>query len=93
MLEEGLLNMLEDLRDLEFEKFKWCLKQPGIQEGYKIIKASKLEKAERWNAVDLLVNTYTLCGALKVTKKVLEKINRNYLVQSLSDISSGTESQ
>lgn len=91
MLEEDLLNMLEDLRDLEFEKFKWYLKQPGIHEGY--IKASKLERAERWNTVGLLVNTYTLHGALKVTKKVLGKLNRNDLVQSLSDTSSGTKSQ
>lgn len=41
MLEEDLLNMLEDLRDLEFEKFE----QPVIHEGY--IKASKLDRAER----------------------------------------------
>lgn len=79
--------MLEDLRDLEFEKFE----QPVIHEGY--IKASKLDRAERQNTVDLLVNTYTIHGALKMTKKVLEKINRNDLVQSLSDTSLGTNGQ
>ncbi|KAM9334254.1 neoverrucotoxin subunit alpha-like isoform 2-T2 [Symphorus nematophorus] len=35
-----------------------------------------------------MVNTYRLHGALTVTKKVLEKINRNDLAQNLSDTSS-----
>ncbi|XP_049899709.1 E3 ubiquitin-protein ligase TRIM21-like isoform X2 [Epinephelus moara] len=38
-----------------------------------------------------MASSYTLDGALKVTKKVLEKINRNDLVQSLSDTSSGPQ--
>ncbi|XP_073325557.1 protein NLRC3-like [Pagrus major] len=38
-----------------------------------------------------MVNTFTLDGALKVTKKILEKIQRNDLVQSLSANSSGPE--
>ncbi|XP_026148659.1 protein NLRC3-like [Mastacembelus armatus] len=38
-----------------------------------------------------MVQRYGLDGAVEVTKKVLEKIPRNDLVQSLSDISSGPE--
>uniref|UniRef100_A0A8C9XS58 Pyrin domain-containing protein n=1 Tax=Sander lucioperca TaxID=283035 RepID=A0A8C9XS58_SANLU len=76
-----LFNTLEDLREEEFKKFKWHLQQ-DILEGYQSIKVSKLENAERQDTVDEMVKTYQLQGALKVTKKVLEKINRNDLVQS-----------
>ncbi|XP_035531785.1 LOW QUALITY PROTEIN: NACHT, LRR and PYD domains-containing protein 3-like [Morone saxatilis] len=91
MTAENLLNTLEDLIDEELEKFKWYLKQPHILEGYKTIRVSELEKAERWKTVDLMVNTFNLDGALKVTKKVLERIYRNDLVQSLPETSSGPE--
>ncbi|XP_039668350.1 neoverrucotoxin subunit beta-like isoform X2 [Perca fluviatilis] len=43
------------------------------------------------DTVDVMVETYKLQGALKVTKKVLEKLNRNDLVQNLPDVSSGPE--
>ncbi|XP_027138468.1 NACHT, LRR and PYD domains-containing protein 12 isoform X3 [Larimichthys crocea] len=91
MSSEDLLNTLEDLTDDELKDFKWYLKHPDILDGYQTIKVSKLEKADRRDIVDLMVNTYKLHGALKVTKKVLEKINRNDLVQSLSETSSGPE--
>uniref|UniRef100_A0A8C9XDG0 Pyrin domain-containing protein n=1 Tax=Sander lucioperca TaxID=283035 RepID=A0A8C9XDG0_SANLU len=88
-----LFNTLEDLKEEEFKKFKWCLQQQDILEGYQRIKESKLENVERQDTVDVMVKTYQLQGALKVTKKVLEKINRNDLVQSLPDNSSGPEGQ
>uniref|UniRef100_A0A8C9XCY9 Uncharacterized protein n=1 Tax=Sander lucioperca TaxID=283035 RepID=A0A8C9XCY9_SANLU len=84
-----LFNTLEDLKEEEFKKFKWCLQQQDILEGYQSIKV--LENAERQDTVDEMVKTYQLQGALKVTKKVLELINRNDLVQSLPDTSSGPE--
>ncbi|XP_051247638.1 NACHT, LRR and PYD domains-containing protein 3 isoform X1 [Dicentrarchus labrax] len=86
-----LLNTLEDLTDEEFKDFKWYLKQPDILQGYTTIKASKLEKAERRDTVDLIVNTYKVHKAVEVAKKVLEKINRNDLVESLSDASAELE--
>ncbi|XP_039678967.1 NACHT, LRR and PYD domains-containing protein 12-like isoform X2 [Perca fluviatilis] len=86
-----LFNTLEDLGEDEFKKFKWHLQQ-DILEGYQSIKVSMLEKnAERQDTVTVMVKTYHLHGALKVTKKVLEMINRNDLVQSLPDTSSGPE--
>ncbi|XP_039678961.1 NACHT, LRR and PYD domains-containing protein 12-like [Perca fluviatilis] len=85
-----LFNTLENLKEDEFKTFKWYLQQ-DILEGYQSIKVAKLEDAERQDTVTLIVNTYQLHGALKVTKKVLEKINRNDLVQSLPDTSSGPE--
>ncbi|XP_044045215.1 E3 ubiquitin-protein ligase TRIM39-like isoform X9 [Siniperca chuatsi] len=91
MTPEDLLNTLENLKKEEFTKFKWYLQQPDILEGYQPIKVSELEEADRLKTVNLMVNIYKLHGALKVTKKVLEKIPRNDLVQSLSDTSSGPE--
>uniref|UniRef100_A0A8C9XSU6 Uncharacterized protein n=1 Tax=Sander lucioperca TaxID=283035 RepID=A0A8C9XSU6_SANLU len=88
-----LFNTLEDLKEEEFKKFKWCLQQRDILEGYQRIKESKLENVERQDTVDVMVKTYQLQGALKVTKKVLEEINRNDLVQSLPDTSSGPQGQ
>ncbi|XP_078022665.1 E3 ubiquitin-protein ligase TRIM21-like [Epinephelus lanceolatus] len=89
MTTEDLLNALEDLTEDDFKNFKWHLEQPDILEGYQAIKVSKLEEAERRDTVNVMASSYTLDGALNVTKKVLEKINRNDLVQSLSDTSSG----
>ncbi|XP_031152992.1 NACHT, LRR and PYD domains-containing protein 12-like [Sander lucioperca] len=91
MTAEDLLKTLEDLKEDEFKKFKWYLQQQDILEGYQSIKVSKLENADRLDTVDVMVKTFNLHGALKVTKKVLEKINRNDLVQSLPDTSSGPE--
>ncbi|XP_034722423.1 uncharacterized protein LOC117941526 [Etheostoma cragini] len=85
-----LFNTLEDLKEEEFVKFKWHLHQ-DLLEGYQSIKVSKLENAERQDTVDVMVNTYRVDGALTVTKKVLEMMNRNDLVQSLPDTSSGPQ--
>uniref|UniRef100_A0A8C2Z538 Pyrin domain-containing protein n=1 Tax=Cyclopterus lumpus TaxID=8103 RepID=A0A8C2Z538_CYCLU len=90
---EDLLNTLEDLRDDEFKDFHWHLQQHDILEGYQPVRVCKLEKAERRDTVDLMLNTFKRHGALKVTKKVLEKLNRNDLVQILTDASSGPEGQ
>ncbi|XP_053194027.1 zinc-binding protein A33-like [Scomber japonicus] len=87
-----LLKTLEGLRDEEFEDFKCLLKYESLA-GHQSIKASQLKNAERRETVDLMVKTYQLPGAVEVTKKLLKTINRNDLLQSLSDISSGPEEQ
>ncbi|XP_032363355.1 E3 ubiquitin-protein ligase TRIM39-like [Etheostoma spectabile] len=85
-----LFNTLENLKEEEFMTFKWYLQQE-VLEGFQPIKVSKLEKAEMQDTVDVMVNTYRLEGALTVTKKVLENISRNDLVQSLPDTDSGPQ--
>ncbi|XP_053193567.1 uncharacterized protein LOC128377748 [Scomber japonicus] len=85
-----LLNTLKDLTEEEFEEFKWHLKH-GSLAGYQTIKESQLENAERQDIVGLMVKTYQLPGAVEATKKLLKMINRNDLLQSLSDISSRPE--
>ncbi|XP_053194942.1 NLR family CARD domain-containing protein 3-like [Scomber japonicus] len=85
-----LLNLLEDLKVDEFEKFKWYLKTETVDD-IPPIKESKLEEAERQDAVDLMVQKYESSGAVEVMKSILKKINRNDLVEELSNIGSGAE--
>ncbi|XP_071388900.1 NACHT, LRR and PYD domains-containing protein 3-like [Centroberyx affinis] len=82
-----LLETLEDLGDEELKIFQWFLQQDDILEGFPAIKKSKVENANRQDTVDQMVQTYNQ-HSLEVTKKVLMKINRNDLVQSLSNSSS-----
>ncbi|XP_063341106.1 NACHT, LRR and PYD domains-containing protein 1 homolog [Pelmatolapia mariae] len=84
---EKLLGMLEDLKKDELEKFKWFLRDRDVLVELQPIPESRLEKASTCNLVDLMLQTYTE-KSVEVTKKVLQKINRNDLVQKLSDSSS-----
>ncbi|XP_051257705.1 NACHT, LRR and PYD domains-containing protein 6-like [Dicentrarchus labrax] len=81
MTKKVLLSTLDNLGEDEFKRFKWFLK--GKQHKDSTIPWSKLENARTLDTLDLMVQTYTLPGAVKVTKKVLKKINRNDLLQSL----------
>ncbi|XP_036943721.1 NACHT, LRR and PYD domains-containing protein 12-like isoform X2 [Acanthopagrus latus] len=85
---ELLLETLEDLGDEELRIFKWFLQQGEILEDIPAIPKSHLEKADRLDTLELIVQTYNE-QSVKVVKKVLTKINRNDLVQGLSDIGSG----
>ncbi|XP_054915966.1 NACHT, LRR and PYD domains-containing protein 3-like isoform X2 [Poeciliopsis prolifica] len=82
--EERLAGILDDIVDNEFGSFKWHLKRE-IWNGMDPIKASKLEKAERLDVVDLMVQTYQFAGAVIVMRTILEKIKRIDLVKKLSD--------
>ncbi|XP_062284284.1 NACHT, LRR and PYD domains-containing protein 14-like [Scomber scombrus] len=90
MTEADLLNLLEDLTDDDFEKFKWYLKYEKVDD-IPPIKESQLEKAKRQDAVDLMVQKYAFSGAVEVMKSILKKIKRNDLVKKLSNIGSGAE--
>ncbi|XP_078140683.1 NACHT, LRR and PYD domains-containing protein 3-like [Centroberyx gerrardi] len=87
---ERLLETLKDLGDEELKSFKWFLQQDDILEGFPAIKKGRLENADRLDTVDQMVQTYNQ-HSLEVTKKVLMKINRSDLEQSLSNSSSGPE--
>ncbi|XP_071361646.1 NLR family CARD domain-containing protein 3-like isoform X2 [Trachinotus anak] len=89
MTPENVLNTLDDLKNEEFNKFKWFLQQPDIVPGFPTIRTGHLQTTNTWDTVSLMVRMYTLPGAVEVTRTVLKKINRNDLVQSLSDSSSG----
>uniref|UniRef100_A0A668ADQ4 B30.2/SPRY domain-containing protein n=1 Tax=Myripristis murdjan TaxID=586833 RepID=A0A668ADQ4_9TELE len=89
---EQLLGVLEDLADKDLKKFQWFLQDAEIMSPFPAIPKSKLETADRLDTVDLTVQTYGE-DTVEVSKKVLSKMNKNDLVQRLSDTSSGTEAQ
>ena len=89
MTEMDLLNILEDLNDEEFKKFKWSLKYEKVGD-IPPIKQSQLCEAKRQDVVDLMVQNYKLSGAVEVIKNILKMIRRNDLV---GNISSGAEGQ
>ncbi|XP_067353124.1 uncharacterized protein [Channa argus] len=91
MKSEELLEVLEELEEESFQKFKWHLEDANIPEGHKGIKKSKLEKAEMQGIVDLMVQNYGTSEVAEVTKKILEKIPRIDLVERLCESSSGAK--
>ncbi|XP_032360980.1 pyrin [Etheostoma spectabile] len=91
MTSPDLWNTLEDLTEEQFKHFKWFLKQDEVLDGFSGISVARLEKADRQDTVDLMVQNYQGPGALKVTLKVLENIKRNDLAQCLLQTSSGPE--
>ncbi|XP_051275753.1 NLR family CARD domain-containing protein 3 isoform X2 [Dicentrarchus labrax] len=82
-----LLETLEDLGDRELKNFKWYLQQADFLKDFPPIPKSRLEKADRPDTVDLMVQTYSH-QCVEVAKKVLKKMRRNDLVESLSNPSS-----
>ncbi|KAK9535763.1 hypothetical protein VZT92_008123 [Zoarces viviparus] len=93
MTSVDLLKTLKDLKEDEFKDFCWYLKEHGFMKPYPAIKESKLENANRLETVDLMVKTFERHGALDVTRKVLQEIPRNDLLQRLPNTSSGPEGE
>ncbi|XP_029903843.1 NACHT, LRR and PYD domains-containing protein 3-like, partial [Myripristis murdjan] len=89
-LREQLLDVLKDLVEDDLKEFQWFLQDPEIMKPFPAVPKSKLEKVDRLDTVDLMVQTYGK-DTVEVTKKVLSKMNKNDLVQRLSGTSSGTE--
>ncbi|XP_070709952.1 histone H1-like [Pempheris klunzingeri] len=86
---EVLFSFLQDLRDDELRKFLWFLTMSDALDEYETINERQLLRENMWETVDLMVKAYTPDGALKVTKNILEKMNRKDLVQKLPGTSSG----
>uniref|UniRef100_A0A3B4UTM2 NACHT domain-containing protein n=1 Tax=Seriola dumerili TaxID=41447 RepID=A0A3B4UTM2_SERDU len=79
-----LLETLEDLGDRELKNFKWYLQQPDFLKDFPSIPKSQLEKADRPDTVDVMVQTYSH-RCVEVAKRVLKRMRRNDLVESLSN--------
>ncbi|XP_067436667.1 NACHT, LRR and PYD domains-containing protein 14-like isoform X4 [Thunnus thynnus] len=92
MMRSDLLNILDDLRDNEFDNFKWHLKDEKVGD-IPPIKENPLSKAERRDTVDLMVQKYEFAGAVEVLKSILKTISRNDLVRKLPNIGSGAEAE
>uniref|UniRef100_A0A3P9NDG9 Pyrin domain-containing protein n=1 Tax=Poecilia reticulata TaxID=8081 RepID=A0A3P9NDG9_POERE len=74
---------LENLTDEQFKPFKWLLQND--RNGLPDIPASRLEKADRPDTVDLMVQKHGEAEAVRRSVELLEKIGRNDLAQSLSN--------
>ncbi|XP_067438952.1 NACHT, LRR and PYD domains-containing protein 6-like [Thunnus thynnus] len=90
MTKTDLINTLDDLIDDEFKTFKVYLRTEKV-DNIKPIKRNQLEKADRLDTVDLMMQKYEFATAVKVMKSILKKINRNDLVRELSNIGSGAK--
>lgn len=87
-----ILLTLEELGDDEFRNFKWFLQQPDILEGLSFIPKSHLDKADRLETVDKIVQNYNQ-QSVEVMMETLKKINRNDLVEKLSNIRAGEQGE
>ncbi|XP_071319327.1 NACHT, LRR and PYD domains-containing protein 3-like [Trachinotus anak] len=85
-----LLETLEDLRDRELKNFKWYLQQANFLKEFPSIPKRQLEKADRPDTVDVMVQTYSH-QCVEVARRVLKRMRRNDLMESLSNTSSGPE--
>ncbi|XP_070703454.1 NLR family CARD domain-containing protein 3-like [Pempheris klunzingeri] len=87
-----LLETLEDLGDRELKTFKWYLQQADFLKDFSAIPKSQLEAADRPDTVDLMVQTYSH-QCVEVARKVLKRMRRNDLVESLSNTNPEPECQ
>ncbi len=76
------MEMLEDLKQEEFKKFKWFLQTGDFLAGHPRIPGGKLEKADVLDVVDLMFQTYSQ-HFVEVAKEIFKKVNRNDLANAL----------
>ncbi|XP_023254829.1 uncharacterized protein LOC111649285 [Seriola lalandi dorsalis] len=88
MKKKVLINILDDLREDEFKRFKWFLEKDSLLR----FRGRELE-AERVETVDLMVEKYGITEAVKMMETVLEKMSKYDLMKKLLTISSGTEGE
>lgn len=84
-----LLGTLEDLGDVELERFQWFLQDQELLDGFQAIKKFKLENANRLRTVDVMVETYTTENVMKVAELVFKKM-KEYGGQSWEEKGSNT---
>ncbi|XP_007541159.1 E3 ubiquitin-protein ligase TRIM21-like [Poecilia formosa] len=80
---EDLWKTLENLTGDQFKHFKWLLQNDGND--LPAIPAYRLEKADRPDTVDLMVQKHGEAEAVRRSVELLKKIGRNDLAQSLSN--------
>ncbi|KAK9514204.1 hypothetical protein VZT92_027687 [Zoarces viviparus] len=87
---EKLLETLEDLSYGELEQFKLVLQRTIMKKGLPRISRQRMETADRDEIVEMMMEIYRQ-QSVEVTSEVLMEMNRNDLVKSLSDFSSGSK--
>ncbi|XP_036420714.1 LOW QUALITY PROTEIN: NACHT, LRR and PYD domains-containing protein 12-like [Colossoma macropomum] len=81
---EVLLYTLENLRQDDLEGFKWHLIN-GV-EGISLIQKALLEKADRPDTVEKLLQKFGHSGAIEVTLAILKKRNQNQLAEEIRSL-------
>lgn len=81
-ISQGLLGHLEDLRDDDFEKFKWYLTM-NVLDSCRPIPKSRLEKASRPDTVTEIIQNYGEELAVQITVEILIKIYNNNAAERL----------
>ncbi|XDV16686.1 hypothetical protein PO909_016288 [Leuciscus waleckii] len=85
-----MIDALENLVDEDFKKFNWQLWN-GVETGNDPIPKAKLQKADRSDVVDCMVDKYS-DEAGKITVQALRKINQNHSAKILeSKLQEGKE--
>ncbi|XP_065326712.1 protein NLRC3-like [Pelmatolapia mariae] len=69
-----LLKTLGDLGEKELKYLKWYLQKPGFLDGLPAIPKSDLQRADKLQTVNLMINKYNTEDALRVTQKILDKV-------------------
>ncbi|KAK6312536.1 hypothetical protein J4Q44_G00182000 [Coregonus suidteri] len=82
-IKERLLAILDDLGSEELKNFKWHLTIDTLLDGFLHIPMGQLEKSDRQDTVDQMVQKYRENGAVKITLEVLKKMSRNDLAEKL----------
>ncbi|XP_062414912.1 NACHT, LRR and PYD domains-containing protein 3-like isoform X2 [Pungitius pungitius] len=82
-VKKDLFKILEELKEEDFQQFKWYLENHPSPEDPRSIPPCDLEKANRMNTVDLIVRCYDT-DLVQVTMKVLEEMKMNDLAKKLS---------
>lgn len=83
MTREALLAALDELKDPEFDRFKWHLTDERSHKHLSIAK-TKLEHAERCDTVDLMIGVFTTeLMVVTATRDILAKLQRNDLSRKL----------
>ncbi|XP_017538115.1 NACHT, LRR and PYD domains-containing protein 12-like [Pygocentrus nattereri] len=76
-----LLDILQNLLEEDLKSFQWYLSN-GV-EGFTHIPRAQLEKADRHDTVDKMVQSYGHNGAVEITQAILKNINQNQLAEEL----------
>ncbi|XP_074539234.1 NACHT, LRR and PYD domains-containing protein 6-like [Halichoeres trimaculatus] len=82
MTKEALLATLDELKEPEFRRFKFFLRDDRIPKEL-VIPKNKLQDAGRCDTVDLMIEVYTTTEAVEMAQEILSKLQRNDLAQKL----------